>query len=140
MSDKVIVGWKEWASLPDLHIFNSRAKIDTGAKTSSIHAYDIQECDDSHVTFFVDTKSGSRVESHHCKAKVLDHRAVKSSMGHIQHRYVIESKLQIGTTTKSIALTLANRSKMRFKILIGREALNDDFLVDPGLAFVNGKH
>lgn len=134
---KTIIGWREWVSLPDLGISKIKAKVDTGAKTSSLHAYDIQKIDSDHVSFKVHPVQREEDTEIVCRAKLTDHRKVKSSTGHTQERYVIQTKMLIGETEVLIEVTLTNRSEMGFRMLLGREALSKGFLVDSKKSFLN---
>ena len=138
----VIIGWREWVSLPDLGIAHLKAKIDTGARSSSLHAYEIEP-------FEIDGKSMVRFEVHpvqrrddisiHCEAEVHDIRPVRSSSGEVSERFVILTSVHWMGETWSVELTLANRSEMGFRMLIGREAVRGRMLVDPGRSYFGGR-
>jgi ribosomal protein S6--L-glutamate ligase len=130
----VIIGWKEWCALPSLDIPGIKAKIDTGAKTSSLHAYDIEPIQyrgETWVRFSLHPLQRHNEIVIVRKAKVTDQRYVTSSSGHRELRYVINTTLKIGKIVKTIELTLANREKMVFKMLLGRDALTKDFIISP---------
>lgn len=139
---KQIIGWREWVSFPNLGIERIKAKIDTGARSSALHAYDIE---------FYKAKSGKlRVKfSVHpiqknnkyvipCHAEVIDQRYVKSSSGQQELRTTILTNLTMGIESWPIELTLTNRDDMGFRLLIGRTALKQKFLVDPQRSFFCG--
>ena len=136
------IGWREWAALPDLNLPAIKAKIDTGARTSALHAFLIEP-------YVVDSVDMLRflihpIQHNHdfqveCHAPVYDFREVTDSGGHREMRYVIQSKVVIGESTWPIELTLTNRDTMRFRMLLGRRAMENRFLVDPGASYVNGK-
>ena len=135
MSEELtVIGWREWVALPGLAIPRLRAKIDTGAKTSSLHAEDCEAYEADGVCrarFFVRT-------SHHryaCDAEVVDHRTVKSSNGQTEDRPVIRVECVLGAVRWPIELTLTDRTPMRFPMLLGRRAMEGGFLVNPGLSF-----
>jgi hypothetical protein len=138
-SEKVVVGWREWISLPALGIDAIKVKIDTGARSSSLHAFDIEpfERDGAAWVRFVvhpiqrDTDTTTPVE-----APVLDFRHVRSSSGHIQHRPVIRTEIRLDNRIWPIDLTLAPRDEMGFRMLLGREAVRGKFVVDPGRSYV----
>lgn len=127
---ELLVGWNEVADLPELNISALPVKIDTGAKTSSLHAENIQFFKkDSRAWVRFETLN-SNDECIQIEAEVLDKRTVKSSNGRSQSRYVIKTHLSLGGENWPIELTLADRSKMRFKMLLGRRAM-DNIQVSP---------
>lgn len=135
LSEKLLIGSEEWCALPDLGISAIRARIDSGAKTSSIHAFNIQPFRRSKelwVSFEVHPVQKNRRIVVRCEAPVIDRRQVKSSSGESQYRYVIQSLLHIGNMSWTIEVTLANRDSMGFRMLLGREAMSGRTIVDPG--------
>lgn len=136
-----VIGWREWLAIPSLGIAGIKAKIDTGARSSSIHALHIRTFSDRgapHVSFVVYPEQRRRQPAIECIAEIRDERMVKSSTGHEQRRYVIHAFGCIGGLTWPIELTLANRAPMGFRMLLGREAIRGRFLVDPDHSFVAG--
>ncbi len=134
-----IIGWREWAGLPDLGIENIKVKIDTGAKTSSIHAFDITPL--THmgrdlVKFDIHPIQDNDSDIHTCIYPIHDYRWITSSTGHSQKRVIIQTKLQIGDFTNTIELSLAKRDEMGFRMLVGRKALTNRVLVDPNHSFL----
>ena len=127
----MVVGWRERVSLPELGLAAIPAKIDTGARTSSLHADVLDEFRRSGKRFlrFAVDWGGAR---HICEAVQVDVRAITSSMGERQERFVIKTPLAIGTATFRVEITLADRSQMQFPMLIGRTALRRRFVVDSG--------
>lgn len=130
----ILIGWREWCSLPHLGIPAIKAKIDTGARTSAIHAYNItrskkqgKDC----VKFFLHPLQANDKVIIECSAFLLDMRDVMSSNGHIEHRYVIHTALQLGPYEWEIELTLSNRDPLRYRLLLGREALKNRVIIDP---------
>lgn len=126
-----VVGWREVVSLPELGLAGIPAKIDTGARTSSLHAHvleDFQRDGERFVRFAVDW-GGVR---HHCEAVHVDVRGITSSNGDQQTRFVIKTPLSIGNLTFRAEISLADRSQMQFPMLIGRTALRRRMLVDSG--------
>ena len=133
-SIKFLIGWKEWCSLPTLDIPAIKAKIDTGAKTSALHAYRIEPFSHNHqpwVRFYLHPIQRNSKISLTCMAPIVDQRFVSSSTGHRELRYVVESKIKIGRKIWTIELTLTNRDKMRFRMLLGRDALKGNAIIDP---------
>lgn len=138
----LIVGWKEWVSLPELALPAIKAKIDTGAATSSIHAYNIVQL----------TKNGKKFIEYElhplqknkkviikCLSPLIGHRKVRSSSGKLQTRPVIRTSIKIGEFTWTIDVNLTNRDSMGMRMLIGREALAGRVLVNPTQRFLHGK-
>ncbi len=134
IKDKLLIGWNEWCQLPDLNLSAVKAKIDTGAKTSAIHAFDIKPIrmkGKKFVRFSVHPLQGNNDVIVRCKAPVVDERNVMSSNGHKEHRIVIKTPLILGNQTWDIELTLSNRDPLKFRMLLGREALNGRVIIDP---------
>ncbi|UAB79430.1 ATP-dependent zinc protease [Erythrobacter sp. SCSIO 43205] len=130
-TDKEILGWREMVGLPELGLDEIPAKIDTGARTSSLHAEVLEEIereDGRYVRFAVDW-DGVR---HEGVAIHVDVRGITSSNGETQKRYVIKTPLKIGSQLFKAEISLADRSDMKFPMLIGRTALRRRFLVDSG--------
>lgn len=131
---KILVGWQEWVSLPSLGIPAIKAKIDTGAKTSSLHAFDISSflCEgEEYIKFFVHPLQGNNSSKIACCAKVIGIRGVMSSNAHVEERYVIKSWMCLGDKKWEIELTLSNRDPLRYRMLLGREALRPHVLINP---------
>lgn len=130
-----VVGWRELVSLPDLGLAGIPAKIDTGARTSSLHAHvldDFRRDGRRYVRFAVDW-GGVR---HTCEAVHVDLRGITSSNGERQERFVIKTPLTIGNMTFRAEISLADRSQMQFPMLIGRTALRRRFVVDSGYSWL----
>lgn len=138
----VLVGWQEWCALQKLHIPAIKAKIDTGAKTSALHASDIRPFHRHgvrYVHFIVHPLQRSEKFAQHCTALVVDQRTVKNSGGHKELRYVIHTPITLGQMTWDIEITLTNRDPMIFRMLLGRDALKGHSVVDPGRKVCQGK-
>lgn len=136
-----VIGWREWVSLKDLGISKIKAKVDSGARTSSLHAYDLEyfDRDDKRmVRFKVHPMQRSQKEVVVAEAEVLEFRSVRSSSGKAAMRPVIVSTVGILGRSLSVELTLANRDEMGFRMLLGREAIRGVFLVDTGNSYYNG--
>lgn len=139
---KLIVGSEEWCAFPDLGIPAMKARVDSGAKTSSIHAFNVQKFrrqGETWVSFEVHPLQNNRRVVVRCERPIVDKRVVKSSSGISETRYVILATLKIGTVAWEIELTLANRDSMGFRMLLGREAMSGRMLVDPSLSFCMGQ-
>ncbi len=138
---KPYIGWREWISIPALNIPWIKAKVDSGAKTSSIHAFLIEPFVENgvpKVRFFVhpiQRRPDIRVE---CVAEVVDHRVVSDSGGHRERRYVVKVPVRVGNLEYPVEITLANRDTMVFRMLLGRSAMHH-FLLDTEKSFVLGR-
>jgi len=141
-STPATIGWREWVALPDLNLPALKAKVDTGARTSALHAFLIEPYTKDGIDmlrFMIHPiQLNDRLEVE-CHAPVFDYREVTDSGGHREMRYVIQSRLVIGNIEQPIEMTLTNRDTMRFRMLLGRRAMENRFLVDPGASYVNGK-
>ncbi len=139
----IIIGGEEWCAFSGLNIPAIKARVDSGAKTSAIHASNIQKFSrkgEKWVSFEVHPIQDTRRITIRCEAKVIDHRNVKSSSGIIEKRYVIQSAMSLGAHEWNIELTLANRDSMGFRMLLGREAMENRVLVDPANSFLMGDY
>ena len=138
MSSPLILGWQEWIALPKLGLPALKAKIDTGAKTSALHTRVVEpyrQRNRDRVRFSVQPSpehAGLQIEA---SAEVIDRREVRSSNGDLELRYVIASQLAIGERTWPIEITLANREQMTYRMLIGRQAIPPNVLIDPTASF-----
>ncbi|MDM1045994.1 30S ribosomal protein S6--L-glutamate ligase [Myroides sp. 1354] len=142
MVDKLIVGSEEWCSFSTLNIPAIKARVDSGAKTSALHAVNISPFEkegEKWVKFDVNPLQNNGKTIIHCEAKVVDKRIVKSSSGSRESRYVIRTILGFGETAWDIELTLTNRDSMGYRMLLGREAMGGRILVDPEKHFLLGQ-
>lgn len=140
-SHKPAVGWREWVALPSLNVAQLKAKIDTGAKTSALHAWYVEpfERDDRlWVKFGLHPEQDNTVDTVECEAPVHDQRTVTDSGGHAEERYVILTEIVIGGSRFETEVTLTNRDNMRFRMLVGRNTLNNRFVVDPVQSYLLG--
>lgn len=135
------VGWREVVALPGLAIDGIKAKVDTGAATSALHAIHVRRYTENgrrQVSFDVHPLQRRTDLTVHCVADIHDERVVTSSTGHREKRIVIRTPLRIGDQSWPIELTLSNRDSMGFRMLLGRRAMHHHILVDPGASYLAG--
>ena len=142
MNDAKTVGWREWVSLPTLGIARVKAKLDTGARTSALHALRSDRYTERgapHVRLHVQPRqrAGGRVLV--VEAEIIDERTVSDSSGHRERRIVIASELAFGAECWLIELTITNRDSLRFRMLLGRSAMQGHLIIDPDRSYVVGK-
>ncbi len=133
------VGWREWVALPDLGVPWIKAKVDTGARTSSLHASEVELFTESgfeRVRFRLAPWQNSSLDQLTATADLIDVRSVRSSSGEAEERPVILTTLRIADTDVTAEFTLTRRDEMGFRVLIGREALRQGFGVDPGGSYL----
>uniref|UniRef100_UPI00404B4CB3 30S ribosomal protein S6--L-glutamate ligase n=1 Tax=Flavobacterium sp. TaxID=239 RepID=UPI00404B4CB3 len=142
LDNKLILGSEEWCSFPELGIPTIKARVDSGAKTSALHALNIQtfvKNEESWVKFDINPIQNNQKTILHCEALLVDKRIVKSSSGFREKRFVIQTLLKIGELNWPVQLTLTNRDSMGFRMLLGREAMSGRVLVDPERKYVLGQ-
>lgn len=138
----IVAGWREWVALPDADVPWIKAKLDTGARSSSLHAYDIEEftrAGRAWVRFSVHPWQRTSEDASVCELPVHDQRLVKSSSGHAQHRYVVLMRISLLGQDVTAEMTLSRRDEMGFRMLIGREVLRQGFLVDSARSYLGGR-
>ncbi|HSM82792.1 MAG TPA: ATP-dependent zinc protease [Nodosilinea sp.] len=138
-SSAAIVGWREWIALPALGVSTIKAKVDTGARSSTLHAFDVER-------FEREGQPMVRFQAHPiqrnddfivtAEAALLEERVVRNSGGQAELRPVIETLVQVGSAQWVIELTLTNRDEMGFRMLLGRQAVRRRYLVDPGRSYL----
>ena len=136
------IGWREWVGFPEFDVDAIKAKIDTGAKTSAIHAFRVTETDIDgapHVEFFLHPEQKRRVPEMRCIAPIKDRRLIKSSNGEIQERIIVSALLAFGGREWGIDLSLANRDEMGFRLLLGRDALRNRVVIHPAKSYLLGR-
>ncbi|WP_255554792.1 ATP-dependent zinc protease family protein [Sphingomicrobium clamense] len=136
------LGWREWVRFPDFDDVLVKAKIDTGARTSAIHAFDIRKIEregEDWLAFNLHPVQRHKVPEIACVARLLEERYITSSNGQRQLRPVVRVPVIVASRTFDIDLTLTNRDEMGFRMLLGREALKKRFLIDPGRSYLGGK-
>jgi len=137
----MLIGWREWLALPNLGIARIKAKVDTGARTSCLHAHHLERFTEQGtpwVRIWVHPLQKTR-QSICCAAPIVDERVVTDSGGHQERRLVIQTPVSIGGESWPIEMTLTNRDTMKFRMLLGRTAIAGRCAVDPGKSFIYGK-
>ncbi|MBM9459836.1 ATP-dependent zinc protease [Nocardioides sp. zg-536] len=138
----VVAGWREWVSLPGWGVGHVKAKLDTGARSSALHAFDLVETERDGVDwvrFSVHPWQRSDADAVQVECPVHDRRVVKSSTGHAQERVVVLVDVELLGRQVATEMTLTRRDEMGFRMLIGREALRQGFLVDAGRSYLGGR-
>jgi len=133
-----IVGWREWVRLPALTPHPVKAKVDTGARTSSLHAFDLR-VEDGTAHFAVHPHQDSDDDGTRVSLPVVEHREVRPSSGEAEERPVVVVAVVVGSHELDVELTLTDRDAMGFRMLLGRTALRDAFLVDPAVSYAQGR-
>lgn len=134
-----LVGWREWVALSGIGVPWIKAKLDTGARSSAIHAFGIRELPDNRVRFHVHPLQRSRADAVTVECAIHDRRRVRSSSGHVQSRIVVLLDIELAGRAIRAETTLSRRDEMGFRMLIGREALRQNFIVDPGKSYLGGQ-
>ncbi len=142
MSDVLELGWEEWLALPALGLPAIKAKVDTGARTSALHAEVIETFgtpDSPKVRFLIQPDPDRPKLEIICTAPVVDRRDITSSNGQTELRYVIATEMQIGGVRRTIEITLTNRETMSYRMLLGRSAFGENTVVSPDRSFLQPK-
>ena len=137
-----VIGWREWVSLPAFGINKIKAKIDTGARTSALHAFALtpfQEDGIAKIRFAIHPFQHDVTSIVHCIANIVDKRFVTDSGGHEEERYVIETMITIAGQSWLIEITLTERENMLFRMLLGRRALRKRFIINPARSFLTSR-
>ncbi|MBD3782677.1 MAG: ATP-dependent zinc protease [Micrococcales bacterium] len=137
-----LAGWREWVSLPALGVPWVKAKLDTGARSSAVHAFDLEDLERDGrrwARFSIHPWQRSAADAVQCECPVLDVREVRSSSGHAEERLVVAMDLVLMGREVAAEVTLARRDEMGFRMLVGREALRQGFAVDPGRSYLGGR-
>lgn len=138
----ITLGWREWVKLPDLGLDLVKAKVDTGARTSSLHAFEVRDFEEAgvhRVEFKMHPNQRDSDTVVVCVADIVDQRVVRDSGGHREKRWVIETPIAIGPHTWNIELNLTSRDDMLFRMLLGRTAMKRRALVNPARSFLVSK-
>lgn len=142
----VVVGWREWVCLPDLGIATLKAKVDTGARTSALHAFGLERVEadatrGERIRFQVHPHQRDDAETVSAEADLVDERLVRSSSGVAELRPVVRTLIELGGEAFEAEFTLTDRALLGFRMLLGREALRRRFIVDPGCSYrCGGRH
>lgn len=141
MSSLLTFGWREWVALPELGISRIKAKVDTGARTSALHAFDLRPFMDDgvqRIEFRIHPHQRDTQTEMTCVATVFDQRTVMDSGGHSEERWVVSTLLSIGSHSWPIEMTLTARDDMKFRMLLGRTALKNRALVNSSASYLVG--
>lgn len=135
----IVIGWREWVCLPDLGVNLIKAKIDTGARTSALHAFDIERYQangKSMVRFDIHPIQRNHEKVVKCTAELVDLRLVRNSGAHRELRYIIQTRLIMGGLQRTIEISLTNRRLMTFRMLLGRKALQNHYIINPSKSYI----
>ena len=138
---KMMLGWREWVRLPELGLDSIKAKVDTGARTSALHAFEVRTIEEDgrrRVEFKMHPNQRDRDTVVVCRADIKDERIVRDSGGHKEQRWVIETPVCVGEHCWRIELTLTSRDDMLFRMLLGRTAMRGRAIVDPSRSYLTG--
>ena len=138
----IVIGWREWLALPELGIPAIKAKIDTGARTSSLHVDTLIVDERDSVTwlhFSVSATGRKHVPPVHCSAPAIARRTVTDSGGHATLRWFIRTRIELGGACFETEINLTDRRNMLFPMLLGRSGLGDRFAVDPAASYCCGR-
>lgn len=139
---RMLLGWREWIRLPELNIPAIKAKIDTGARTSALHAFRLETYNENGfemVQFDIHPLQKRNDIVLTCTAEIIDYRRVSDSGGHREMRYVIKTPVSIGDAVWDIEITLTDRDTMRFRMLLGRTGMAGEVLIDPAASYLTGR-
>jgi len=140
-SEKSVIGWREYVDFPEWGIRGIRAKVDTGARTSSLHVEDIRLLEKNMIRFYVVVSRKNLIRRKKVVTERLKRGKVKSSTGDRTHRWYVKTTIKIGQFKREIVINLSGREDMNFRMLLGRTAIEDAFLVDTDRSFlVSSRH
>jgi len=142
VAPNMIIGACEWVALPELGINQLRARVDTGAKSCALHALDIEQFERdgvAYATFRIPVGRHEAMRWQRCEARIRRTRRVRNTSGEPEERLTIRTPLIIGHSRWDVDITLTNRERMRYRMLLGRTAMEDHALVYPARTFLQGK-
>lgn len=140
--NRITLGWREWVQLPELGLDAIKAKVDTGARTSALHAFEVRPFDEDgrkRVEFKMHPVQRDSKTVQVCVSDIIDERPVRDSGGHLENRWVIMTPIVIGGHVWPIEITLTARDDMLFRMLLGRTAIKGRAIVDPSRSYLTGK-
>ncbi len=132
MEPRTVVGWSEYVDLPEWGVRGLKAKVDTGAKTSALHVEEIELRPRGRIRFVVVVHKEKRERHVRVEARIVRRSRVRSSTGHYDYRYFVSTTMQLGDVERQIEVSLVDRERMVFRMLLGRSALAGAFIIDPG--------
>lgn len=137
-----MIGWREWASLPDLGIEAIKVKVDTGARSSALHAFRmrvVSEDGEPWAQFEIHPQQRTGAMAVTARCPIIEWRRVRSSNGRVEERPVVRTRIKLGEHQWPIDVTLTNRDEMGFRMLLGRAAVRRRFVIDPGRSYLGGE-
>jgi len=137
-----LIGWREWVVFPDFEGALVKAKIDTGARTSAIHAVNVEAIErdgQTYISFIIHPNQKDTENTVECIAPLVERREITDSGGHVEQRFIVSANVQLGGQTWPIELSLTDRDAMGFRMLLGRTAMQNRFLVQPDKSFLHGR-
>jgi hypothetical protein len=139
---KTVIGWREWVQLPDLGVVETKAKVDTGADNSSLHAFNVERFQREgidYVRFELHPKQRSRKPTIQCEAPLAMEKKVKNPGGRSELRPVIKTRIVVAGVELDALVNLTSRDEMGFRMLLGRRTVRSKFLVDPGRSYIGAR-
>lgn len=136
---KTVIGWREWVQLPELGVFETKAKVDTGADSSSLHAFNVERFEKDgmdYVRFEVHPKQRSRKPTIQCEAPLAMDKKVKNPGGRSELRPVIRTRIVVAGVEVDALVNLTSRDEMGFRMLLGRRTVRSGFVIDPGRSYL----
>lgn len=136
---KTVIGWREWVQLPDLGVFETKAKVDTGADSSSLHAFNVERFEKdglNYVRFELHPKQRSRKPTIQCEAPLAMDKKVKNPGGRSELRPVIRTRIVVAGVELDALVNLTSRDEMGFRMLLGRRTVRSKFVIDPGRSYL----
>lgn len=142
LQSKRVLGWREWVTFPDFGNVRIKAKVDTGARTSALHASNIEVFEEDGrqmVAFNIYPRSRDAEPVVQCTAPLLARRRIRNSGGQDSFRYIISAKIKLGDQIWPVEISLTRRDRLQLRMLLGRTALENRYLVDPDKCYLHGK-